>query len=77
MSKCIMELKGDCTGYTLGRCKGMEKCKFGKTKIQQKTIEEAIVRHIITDGGYLYYPLKSRIDGSMLLPAGTYVGLEV
>ena len=77
MSKCVMELNGYCTGYTFEKCKGLEKCKFGKSKLQQKAIEEAIVKHVITDGAFLYNPLKSRIDGAVLLPAGEYVGMEV
>lgn len=76
MSKCIMNKNGYCTGYTINVCKGLEKCKFGKSVEQQKAIEESIVKHIIKDGGYLYNPLRSRVDRTVLLPAGEYMGLE-
>ena len=65
--KCIMCKFDQCTGYTIGRCKGLENCKYGKSREQQKAIEARVVDGIKTRMPYLYHNVVSLADPGKVL----------
>lgn len=75
---CIMRKMGECAGYNIGKCIGLENCKYGKSREEQRAIEAKVVQGIQERMPYLYRDVKSLVDpGKTLIWADDHNALRV
>ena len=65
--KCIMCKFDQCHGYTIGRCIGLENCKYGRSMAEQRAIEDKLVDSIQTRMPYLYRNVISLVEPGKVL----------